>query len=161
VIVGIGPRLAVAAVPRGTDQQFADGYAQTVAFALLLAVSRDIDFSHTSIHQIGDDLGASSALMGRALQLLTDYVEESFRVTLGTLLRVVSAIDWNNFRGGRRDTYPYLYEEFLEAYDNSLRKSSGAYHTPLDVELRWTVSPTTWPGPGSAANMASGRRASM
>jgi hypothetical protein len=119
--------------PGATDEQFADGYAQTVTFGLLLARSRKVDFSRTNIHEVGDDLSASSALMGRALQLLTDYVEESFRVTLGTLLRVVSAVDWDRVRAGRRDTYLYLYEEFLEAYDNSLRRSSGSYYTPLDV----------------------------
>lgn len=119
--------------PGASDAQFADGYAQTVTFALLLARSRGVDLSNASIHQVGDDLGQSSALMGRALQLLTDYVEESFRVTLGTLLRVVAAVDWDRVRAGRRDTYLYLYEEFLEAYDNDLRKESGSYYTPLDV----------------------------
>ncbi|MDN5929604.1 MAG: N-6 DNA methylase [Pseudonocardia sp.] len=119
--------------PGASDQQFADGYAQSVTFALLLARSRNVDFSDTSIHQVGRDLGESSALMGRALQLLTDHVKESFRVTLDTLLRVVTAVDWARVRAGRRDTYLYLYEEFLEAYDNDLRKSSGSYYTPLDV----------------------------
>lgn len=119
--------------PGASDQQFADGYAQSVTFALLLARSRNVDFSDTSIHEVGRDLGESSALMGRALQLLTDNVKESFRVTLDTLLRVVTAVDWTRVRAGRRDTYLYLYEEFLEAYDNDLRKSSGSYYTPLDV----------------------------
>ncbi len=119
--------------PDASDEQFADGYAQTVTFGLLLARSRDVNFAQSSIHEVGDDLGASSALMGRALQLLTDYVEESFRVTLGTMLRVISAVEWNKVRAGKRDTYLYLYEEFLEAYDNDLRKSSGSYYTPLDV----------------------------
>ncbi len=119
--------------PGASDTQFADGYAQTVTFALLLARSRGVAMESGSIHTVGDDLGASSALMGRALQLLTDHVENSFRVTLGTLLRVVSMIDWDKVRGGRRDTYLYLYEEFLEAYDDDLRKSSGSYYTPVDV----------------------------
>lgn len=119
--------------PGASDAQFADGYAQTVTFALLLARSRDVDLSTGSIHTVGDQLGSSNALMGRALQLLTDHVEESFRVTLGTLLRVVAAIDWARVRGGRRDTYLYLYEEFLGAYDDDLRRSSGSYYTPADV----------------------------
>lgn len=119
--------------PGASDDQFADGYAQTVTFALLLARSRDVDLSPDSIHVIGDELGASSALMGRALQLLTDHVEASFRVTLGTLLRVVRAIEWSRIRRGRRDTYLYLYEEFLAAYDDDLRRASGSYYTPADV----------------------------
>lgn len=119
--------------PGASNAQFADGYAQTVTFALLLARSRRVDMSTGSIHAVGDQLGASNALMGRALQLLTDHVEESFRVTLGTLLRVVAAIDWAKVRGGRRDTYLYLYEEFLGEYDDDLRRSSGSYYTPADV----------------------------
>ena len=119
--------------PGASDREFADGYAQTVTFALLLARSRGVVMGRRSIHTVGDALGASSALMGRALQLLTDHVEPSFRVSLGTLLRVVSAIDWEKVRGGRRDTYLYLYEEFLEVYDDDLRKSSGSYYTPVDV----------------------------
>ena len=119
--------------PGASDREFADGYAQTVTFALLLARSRGVVMGRRSIHTVGDALGASSALMGRALQLLTDHVEPSFRVSLGTLLRVVSAIDWDKVRGGRRDTYLYLYEEFLEVYDDDLRKSSGSYYTPVDV----------------------------
>lgn len=119
--------------PGASDREFADGYAQTVTFALLLARSRGVEMGRRSIHTVGDALGASSALMGRALQLLTDHVEPSFRVSLGTLLRVVSAIDWDKVRGGRRDTYLYLYEEFLEVYDDDLRKSSGSYYTLVDV----------------------------
>lgn len=119
--------------PGASNAQFADGYAQTVTFALLLARSRGVDMSTGSIHTVGDQLGSSNALMGRALQLLTDHVEESFRVTLGTLLRVVAAIDWEKIRRGRRDTYLYLYEEFLGEYDDDLRRSSGSYYTPADV----------------------------
>jgi hypothetical protein len=119
--------------PSATDDEFADGYAQTVTFALLLARSRNISFTEKSMHDIGSELGAEHSLMGRALQLLTDHVARPFRVTLSTLQRVVAAADWDRIRAGKRDAYLYLYEEFLEVYDNDLRKTSGSYYTPVDV----------------------------
>lgn len=119
--------------PDATDERFADGYAQTVTFALLVAASDGIDLSSTSLHGVGEQLRAQHSLMGRALQLLTDQMATDFKVSLELLKRVVNAIDWPRIRGGRRDTYLYLYEDFLEEYDPQLRKESGSYYTPLEV----------------------------
>lgn len=119
--------------PQARDSTFADGYAQTVTFALLLARSEGIDLSGASLHDIGRSLGEGHSLMGRALQLLTDSVAEDFKVTLNLLLRVVGSVNWQKIRGGKRDTYLYLYEHFLDTYDPELRKASGSYYTPREV----------------------------
>ena len=61
--------------PTASDMTFADGYAQTLTFALLLGRTEGIDFSaSTSIHDIvtGLQVDRSHALMAKALQLLTD-----------------------------------------------------------------------------------------
>jgi hypothetical protein len=120
--------------PHATDTTFADGYAQTVTFALLLARTEGIDLNGKSLHEVGTALGHEHSLMGKALQLLTDEViKADFRVTLEMLTRVVGAVDWPRVRGGRRDTYLHLYEHFLEQYDNDLRKKSGSYYTPQEI----------------------------
>lgn len=119
--------------PQATDVTFADGYAQAVTFALLLARTEGIDVAGQPLHEVGTALGSGHSLMGRALQLLTDDVAADFRVTLDLLVRVVGAVDWPKVRSGRRDTYLHLYEHFLEEYDNDLRKSSGSYYTPREV----------------------------
>ncbi len=119
--------------PDADDDTFADGYAQTVVFALLLARTEGIDITEGSLHDVGRTLGQSHSLMGRALQLLTDSVAGDFQVTLALLVRVVGAVDWARIRKGRRDTYLHLYEHFLEEYDNDLRKASGSYYTPHDL----------------------------
>ena len=124
--------------PEADDATFADGYAQTVTFALLLARSEDIDLTSTALHEVGQRLGEGHSLMGRALQLLTDDAAADFRVTLDLLLRVIGAVRWERIRAGRRDTYLYLYEDFLEEYDNSLRKASGSYYTPLRLVEQMT-----------------------
>ena len=119
--------------PSADDATFADGYAQAVTFALLLARTEGIDVSGRPLHEIGAELGDDHSLMGKALQLLTDDVATDFKVTLDLLVRVVGAVDWPRVRKGRRDTYLHLYEDFLEQYDNDLRKQSGSYYTPREV----------------------------
>jgi len=119
--------------PQVSDDTFADGYAQTVTFALLLARTEEIDLTGQPLHEIGTALGADHSLMGKALQLLTDDVAADFRVTLELLVRVVGAVNWPRVRSGRRDMYVHLYEHFLELYDNELRKKSGSYYTPHEV----------------------------
>jgi hypothetical protein len=119
--------------PTASDEVFADGYAQSVTFALLLARTEGIELTG-SLHEIGTALGAAEhSLMGRALQLLTDHVAADFAVTLRLLTRVVGAVDWPRVQGGKRDKYEYLYEDFLDHYDNDLRKQSGSYYTPAEV----------------------------
>ncbi len=119
--------------PTAADDVFADGYAQAVTFALLLARSEGLALD-APLHEIGDRLdSAQHSLMGRALQLLTDHVAADFKVTLGLLVRVVGAVDWERIRSGRRDMYLHLYEHFLDVYDPELRKQSGSYYTPVEV----------------------------
>lgn len=119
--------------PTASDEVFADGYAQTVTFALLLARTENIDIRAGGLHDVGEKLAGQHSLMSRALQLLTDYVAADFRVTLDLLVRVIGAVDWPKVRAGNRDTYLHLYERFLGEYDPDLRKLSGSYYTPHQV----------------------------
>lgn len=119
--------------PTASDDVFADGYAQTVTFALLLARSEEIELGGVPLHTVGDLLGDRHSLMGRGLQLLTDTIAADFKVTLDLLVRVVGAVEWPSVRAGKRDAYLHLYERFLEEYDPELRKQSGSYYTPIEV----------------------------
>ncbi|MFH9863021.1 type ISP restriction/modification enzyme [Streptomyces sp. NPDC017202] len=119
--------------PTADDATFADGYAQTVTFALLLARTEGIRVTGTSFHEIGRRLHAGHALMGKALQLLTDNVNERFEVTLDLLARTVESVGWETIRQGNRDAYLHLYESFLSVYDDDLRRRSGSYYTPHQV----------------------------
>lgn len=119
--------------PAATDNTFADGYAQTVTFALLLARAEDFELHGRSLHEIGGELGPGHSLMGKALQLLTDTVSDTFRVTLDLMVRTVGAVEWDRIRAGQADAYLHLYENFLDVYDQELRKESGSYYTPREV----------------------------
>ncbi|MFI6098156.1 type ISP restriction/modification enzyme [Lentzea sp. NPDC051213] len=119
--------------PEADDAQFADGYAQTVTFALLLARVERIDFAGQPMGEIARQLGRGHSLMGKALDVLTDDSLGTLTRTIDTLLRVVGAVDWGRFEGGRKDPYLHLYEDFLEVYDPELRKQTGSYYTPVEV----------------------------
>jgi type I restriction-modification system DNA methylase subunit len=74
-------------------------------------------------------------LIGAALRLLTDDAENqaTLKTSLGTLTRVLDAVHWPTISKGNPDTWLYFYEDFLEIYDNKLRKQTGSYYTPPEV----------------------------
>jgi hypothetical protein len=119
--------------PRLSDDQFADAYAQTVTFALLLARVEGIEFAGGPMPEIARLLGKKHSLMGKALSVLTEESIESRGVVIDTLRRVIGVVDWDNIEDGAGSSYLLLYEKFLEVYDPELRKESGSYYTPVEV----------------------------
>ena len=119
--------------PGASDSEFADEYAQAVTFALLLARSDGVDFTGKTIASIAAELGRQHSLMGKALGVLTDETIGALTVTLDTLVRVISVVDFDKFPKHETRAYATLYETFLETYDNELRKQSGSYYTPAPV----------------------------
>jgi hypothetical protein len=120
--------------PDATDERFADGYAQAVTFGMLMARAKKIKLA-TGLQKVATELSHTSSLIGAALRLLTDNAEnqETLKTSLGTLTRVLDAVDWSKISKDRPDAWLYFYEEFLGVYDNELRKQTGSYYTPPEV----------------------------
>jgi hypothetical protein len=120
--------------PDATDDRFADGYAQAVTFGLLMARAKNIELSR-GLQQVASTLSQTSSLIGAALRLLTDNAENqaTLKTSLGTLIRVLDAVDWSKISKGHAEAWLYFYEDFLEVYDNQLRKQTGSYYTPPEV----------------------------
>jgi Type ISP C-terminal specificity domain/N-6 DNA Methylase len=120
--------------PDATNERFADGYAQAVTFGMLMARAKGISLA-TGLQQVAAKLSVSSSLIGAALRLLTESPEnqKTLKTALGTLTRVLDAVDWNKISKGKPDAWLYFYEEFLDVYDRSLRKKTGSYYTPPEV----------------------------
>ncbi len=119
--------------PGLTHDEFADAYAQTITFALLLARVDGISFEGRTLGQIAGQLGKTHSLMGKALAVLTHDAIEGRSVVAETLRRVVGAVDWDKISDGSADSYLHLYERFLDIYDADLRRESGSYYTPNEV----------------------------
>jgi type I restriction-modification system DNA methylase subunit len=117
------------------DDRFADAYAQTVTFALLLARSEGARTLDEDLHDAVQKLAADHLLLSRALQVLTDpAVRSEIAPPLRLLQRVIDRVlsDALHGRGGA-DPWLYFYEDFLAEYDPDLRKDAGAYYTPTQV----------------------------
>jgi Type ISP C-terminal specificity domain/N-6 DNA Methylase len=117
--------------PDASDEQFADAYAQTVTFALLLARSEGADPLRLDSAEVA--LAAQHNLLSRALEVLTDpVVQKIMRASLDLLLRVIAVVPAARL-SGPEDPWLYFYEDFLAVYDPKLRKDAGAYYTPVEV----------------------------
>ncbi len=117
--------------PDAPDEQFADAYAQTVTFALLLGRSEGAD--PLTLESAEKALAAQHNLLSRALQVLTDRdARIEMAASLDLLLRVI-AVAPSATLGGPDNPWLYFYEDFLAAYDPKLRKDIGAYYTPIEV----------------------------
>ena len=120
--------------PEATDAQFADGYAQAVTFGMLMARARDIKLGD-GLDRVARQLGRTNSLIGNALRLLTDDVDNqaTIKTSMSTLIRVLDAVHWATISKGNPDAWLYFYEDFLEVYDNELRKQTGSYYTEPEV----------------------------
>lgn len=127
--------------PDATDERFADGYAQAVTFGFLMARAKNVSLKD-GVAPVIKALRASGSLIGSAIQLLVDESSQSaIKTSLATLSRVLEVVDWPKLSKGKTDAWLYFYEDFLEVYDNSLRKQTGSYYTPPEVVsamVRWT-----------------------
>lgn len=120
-------------MPAAKDEQFADGYAQTVTFALLLARAEGLDLTNSRLHDVSELLDSTHSLMGKALDLLTRHTEGPVNTAVELLTRIVAAVEWELLSKGSKDVYLHLYEDFLEKYDPVLRERTGSYYTPPEV----------------------------
>ncbi|MDI7268295.1 MAG: N-6 DNA methylase, partial [Myxococcota bacterium] len=114
--------------------EFADVYAQTLTYGLLLARLLDPE-AELSPAAPPKALGDRHRLLSSTLRLLGQReVVERIGWSLAALIATASLVD-PRF-GGREmgeDPALYFYEQFLQEYDRSLRKRMGAYYTPIPV----------------------------
>jgi len=118
--------------PEADDDEFADAYAQTITFALLLAQTEGANLNEP--REAIDTLAAKHSLLSRALDILTDpAAQREISAPLRVLRRVIANVPSEAMERAERDPWLYFYEHFLAAYDAKLRKDAGVYYTPIEV----------------------------
>ncbi len=138
-LVGLAADWREILFPDASDDRFADAYAQTVTFAILLARSEGADVS--DVAKAAATLEAGHTLLSRALQVLTDAKSRAeIEPSLALIQRVINAFPKGAMqpgaggtKGSNEDPWLYFYEHFLAAYDPKLRKDLGVYYTPVQV----------------------------
>ena len=117
--------------PGADDDQFADAYAQTLTYALLLARLEGAESLRPAM--AADALRNEHALLAEALNLMeVPSVREKLLMPVELLERAIAAVDSIQFEQ-HGDHWLYFYESFLGAYDPKLRKDRGVYFTPVEV----------------------------
>ena len=117
--------------PEGDEAQFADAYAQTVTYALLLARFEGAESLRPLV--AADTLQREHGLLAEAIQLLeANAVRDELNMSIELLERAIGAMD-PAMVGYGEDPWLYFYEQFLGAYDPQLRKARGVYFTPVQV----------------------------
>ena len=117
--------------PESDDAQFADAYAQTLTYALLLAKFEGADSLHPTFASYA--LQKEHALLAQAIGLLeVPAVREELIMPIELLERAIGAVDAAAIQR-EADPWIYFYEQFLGEYDPKLRKDRGVYYTPVEV----------------------------
>ena len=121
--------------PSTSNEEFADSFAQTVVFSLVVALSEGHDLSLETFSTMAGRLRSQHGLLGNALGLLTEHLDEksSLYNALAVIVRVIGAASWVDISGGKSDVYLHLYEHFLKVYNPAQRKKTGSYYTPVEV----------------------------
>jgi predicted helicase len=127
-------------LPDLTPREFADLYAQTLAYGLFAArcyAPNATPFTlHDAAHIIPDTIPFLKRLLGT---LTTHTLEPELEWLLKDLARLLGCADMpailRDFgsRTGREDPVVHFYEDFLAAYDPTLREVRGVYYTPEPV----------------------------
>jgi hypothetical protein len=117
--------------PDADNAQFADAYAQTLTYALLLA--RLGGESQLTTESAATALDSGHGLLAQALRILAQPAARSeIAVPVDVLERLIRAVDPGKLRQ-KGDPWLYFYEDFLSRYDPKLRSSYGVYYTPIPV----------------------------
>lgn len=118
--------------PDADDATFADAYAQTFTYALLLARLEGAPAPLNS-ESASKELDADHALLAQTLRVLGQAgTREAIGFPVGLIERTVSAVDAAKL-SRKKDPWLYFYEEFLAAYDPEQRNNRGVYFTPYEV----------------------------
>lgn len=118
--------------PDSDNAKFADAYAQTVTYAMLLA--RLSGATKPNPVDAAKTLDENNGLLARTLELLGQAeARKELSVGFEMLQRSLEALDPHDFLKSKPDLWLYFYEDFLAALDPKLRKDYGVYYTPREV----------------------------
>lgn len=118
--------------PDAGEKQFADGYAQTYTYALLLARLEGAPAPLDS-HAAAAELDSDHALLAQTLRVIgQSEVRDAISLPVSLLERLIGAVDGDKL-ARKGDPWLYFYEDFLAAYDPEQRNNRGVYYTPIQV----------------------------
>ncbi|MBZ0283781.1 MAG: N-6 DNA methylase [Anaerolineae bacterium] len=127
-------------LPHLSDSDFADMYAQTLAYGLFAArVNYKGKIGTFARKGVAEDIPATNPFLQKLFKTVMDDLDERVSWMVDTLIALLAATDTEailkDFGKGTQQNDPILhfYETFLAAYDPTLRDKRGVYYTPEPV----------------------------
>ena len=118
--------------PDADDATFADGYAETFTYALLLARLEGA-VAPLNAEVAAKKLDSDHALLAQALRVLGQAgTRDAIGMPVGLIERVISVVDAAKI-SANKDPWLYFYEDFLAAYDPEQRNDRGVFYTPVTI----------------------------
>ncbi len=142
-----------------TLKEFADAYAQMLAYGLFLA-RLNSDSKVVTLHNAREFVPRSFRLIRELVDFLAELEQDEYRDVRWVVEEVLSivnnlnlaaihedlsfrqrkaisrkvrAADEEEHRLFERDPFIYFYEDYLKAYDPAMRKGRGVYYTPPPI----------------------------
>lgn len=123
-----------------TPKEFADIYAQTIAYGMFAARLHDPDLATFSRQEAAELIPKSNPFLRKLFQHIAGYdLDTRIKWIVDALAEIFRATDvaalLRNFGKATetRDPIIHFYETFLAEYDPKLRKTRGVYYTPEPV----------------------------
>ena len=125
-------------LPTMTDMQFADIYAQTIAYGMFVARLQDSSNAHFTRQQAATLIPLSNPFLRNLFQYIAGFdLDENIRWIVDSLADMFNYVDvadiHKEFESKDKDPFLHFYEDFLTKYDKNLKTARGAYYTPLAV----------------------------
>ncbi len=123
-----------------TPKEFADVYAQTIAYGMFAARIHDPNLETFSRQEAAELIPKSNPFLRKLFQHIAGYdLDTRIKWIVDALADIFRATDvlalLKNFGKAtqERDPIIHFYEDFLAQYDPKLRKSRGVWYTPEPV----------------------------
>ncbi len=133
-----------------TRQEFADIYAQTITYGILIAKLRNKADTNFIRQNIPDLLPTSYPFLRKLfLFIASDDLNNNLDQPIDDLINLYRVADVDGIMKiyrqgtGREDPFLHFYEDFLTAYNPEERKRSGVYYTPEPV-VNFIVRGVDW-----------------
>lgn len=121
-------------LPGSSEQDFADAYAQTFTYALLLArLEGAASPLRAGIEAQATLRAHGQSVLAAVLKVLgQDAAREALDPSVSLLERTLDGVDRVRFeRSGEQ--WLFFYEFFLQQYDPQTRNARGVFYTPLEI----------------------------
>jgi len=130
-----------------TLSEFSDAFAQMLVYGLFLA-KLNADTKDVSLKNAKDFIPQSFELIKELVSFLDELEKKEYKETKWIIEETISIMNNLELRQiqqslsfskkqdnerNEKDPYIYFYENFLAAYDSTLRKAKGVYYTPPQV----------------------------